>query len=106
LGVVGHCAGGVFGGVAVHLGVVLRVLLEVLGLVVLLAVVLRVPYALESVLGCRAGGLLDVEVAQVELGLGVLLMGGLGVVVGFGLGLRVGGVGVLLLGVQRGRWCG
>jgi hypothetical protein len=42
--------------------VVLRVLLllEVLGLVGLLAVVLRVANALEGVLGCGAGGLLDV----------------------------------------------
>lgn len=72
LGVVGDCAGGVFGGVGGHLGVVLLVLLllEVLGwllllLLLLVALVLRVPDALEGVLGCGAGGLLDVEVAEV-----------------------------------------
>lgn len=98
-----YCAGGVFGGVVAHLRVVLGVLLlEVLGGVVLLALVLRVAYALEGVLGCGAGGLLDVQVAEVEFGLGVVGLGwGLEVVGGLGLVLLfVGGVRMLRLGVK------
>lgn len=103
LGVVGDGAGGVFGGVGGHLG----------GEGVLLAVVVGVADALEGVLGCGAGGLLDVEVAEVELGFGVLgvlgLLGLLGVMGGLGLVLLfVGEVWMLLLllGMKRRRRCG